>query len=144
MKQKPPHRRLLRMRILALTLLVLVLCASTILHSTPIQSEIPPGAIVIRIESGGLLKIGNERIEFLPLTERLRALSSTTTNSAVVISPAADVEVEDVVRIVEAAKKAGIERVGILRSQTNRSKRPFANRYSVLNSFTTKSPIKAC
>ena len=114
------------MRILALTMLVLTLNVPTRLRATAIQSEIPPGAMVIRIESGGLLKVGEERIEFLKLTERLLALSSTTSNSTVVISAAADAEVVDVVRIVEAARKAGIERVGIVRSKPNRSRKPAA------------------
>jgi biopolymer transport protein ExbD len=98
--------------------------------------------MVIRIESGGQLKIGDERIEFLPLTERLRALSTTTTKSAVVISPAADVEVVDVVRIVEAARTAGIERVGILKPPAPRSRKPVVvPRPPVLKGFTTpKSP----
>jgi len=122
-KQKHLDRRHISMKIFSLAILVLVLSVPTQVRAA-IQSEIPPGALVIHIDSGGTLKIGEEQIEFLKLTERLRALSSTTTNSAVVISAAADVGVGDVVRIVEAAKKAGIERVGILRPRASRSKRP--------------------
>jgi biopolymer transport protein ExbD len=89
------------------------------LMSSPVtgQTEIPANAIVVRIEGNGALRLNQEAVEYAGLSERLRAISTATTDQAVVVVSPGDADFQQVVRIIEAAKAAGIERIGILKSQ---------------------------
>jgi biopolymer transport protein ExbD len=81
------------------------------------QPAIPEGAVVIDLDTNGAVHLDQQPIEFSNLTARLQDISKTRSETTVVIVAAANVSFKNLVSTVEAVREAGIERVGILKSQ---------------------------
>jgi biopolymer transport protein ExbD len=88
---------------------------------TQTQFTIPPGAIVINLDTSGALRIDQESTDSSKLTDRLRSIA--TSDATVVILAAADVAYKELVSTVEKVREAGIDHVGILKAQPGGSVR---------------------
>ena len=103
---------------LTVTLAVIAAIAPS-LYGQVVQPAIPQNAIVINLDSRGSLRIDQEQITLSALTDRVRSIAAARNEGTAVVIAAANVSYTDVVSAVEAVRAAGIERVGILKSQAD-------------------------
>jgi biopolymer transport protein ExbD len=89
------------------------------LYGQVVQPAIPQNAIVINLDSRGTLRVDQEQITPSALTDRVRSIAAARNEGTAVVIAAAKVSYTDVVSAVEAVRAAGIERVGILKSQAD-------------------------
>ena len=106
----------LRFTILAVTLTLLT---ATALRAQ--QQAVPENAIVINLDRTGSLRLNQEQIAFSNLVPRLHEITATPSDSTVVIVGAANVAFKELVKTLETVRLAGIDRVGILKSQPDGS-----------------------
>jgi biopolymer transport protein ExbD len=78
--------------------------------------EIPQNAIVINLDKSGALRLDQEKIERVRLSDRLHDMAMDGKDTVVVVA-ARDVAFTDVATTVEVVRSAGIDRVGILMAQ---------------------------
>jgi biopolymer transport protein ExbD len=107
------------MRTLALRFCIAITLVFTIFSSTvhSQQPSIPEGAVVVNLDMNGALRLDQKPIDVSRLADRLHDISATRNEPTVVIVAAANVPFKELVNTVEAVRHAGIERVGILKSQ---------------------------
>jgi biopolymer transport protein ExbD len=78
--------------------------------------EIPQNAIVINLDKSGALRLDQEKIERVRLSDRLHDMAMDGKDTVVVVA-ARDVAFTDVATTVEVVRSPGIDRVGILMAQ---------------------------
>jgi biopolymer transport protein ExbD len=104
-----------------LTVILAVIAAiAPALYGQVLQPAIPQNAIVINLDSRGSLHVDQEQITPSALTDRVRDIAAARNEGTAVVIAAANTSYTDVVSAVEAVRAAGIERVGILKSQADR------------------------
>jgi biopolymer transport protein TolR len=80
----------------------------------------PPGAppgdtqIVVEVDASRQLAINRQAVAMADLQERLRAIFDERRDKTLYISAAASLRYGDVVNVIDAAKGAGVARVGII------------------------------
>lgn len=105
-----------RLAVFAPAIIATMLCAPPLGLYAQVPG-IPQDAIVINLDTNGTLRLDQQQIDLRSLPDRLRGLTATHSDAAVVIVAAADVAFKELVKVVETVRSAGIERVGILKSQ---------------------------
>jgi len=107
------------MRTLALQSCIAITLAFTIFPGTvhSQQPSIPEGAVVVNLDMNGSVRLDQEPIDASRLADRLHDISITRNQPSVVIVAAANVPFKELVNTVETVRQAGIERVGILKSE---------------------------
>jgi biopolymer transport protein ExbD len=79
------------------------------------DSKTPPdGQIVVEIDASRQLAINRQAITIDALQERLHAIFSDRRDKTLFISAARTLRYRDVVDVIDAAKGAGVQRVGII------------------------------
>jgi biopolymer transport protein ExbD len=118
----------LQSTVLTVTLTVVAVAIGALTNSTSHlygrvlqQNAIPQNAIVINLDGRGALQVNQEQIEPSRLTDRIRDIAATRNQDTAVIVAAATVSFKEVVGSMEAVRAAGIEQVGILKSDANGS-----------------------
>jgi biopolymer transport protein ExbD len=82
------------------------------------QAPIPQGAIVVNLDANSALRLDQQRMDLNTLSDRLH---NTPSGATVVVVAAPSVAFKELVTIVDTVRAAGIERVGILKAQADRS-----------------------
>jgi biopolymer transport protein ExbD len=107
---------------LAVTVMIALIDSPGLLYAqAPQEPAIPQNAIVINLDSRGVLRLDREQIDPSNLTDRVRNISASRNEDTVVIVAAANAAFKEVVHTIEAVRAAGIDRVGILKAQPDGS-----------------------
>jgi biopolymer transport protein ExbD len=85
----------------------------------PAQSQdsprhVPPGQIVVEYTADGHLSVNHEEVALSGLEDRLRGIYATRTDKTLYIIGAASLPYKAIVAVIDAAKGAGVDRVGIV------------------------------
>ena len=112
-------------------LLVLLVIFMTITPLTPkgldaaVPQPPPPGSpppdpndlnktIIVSMDSDGVIKINQNEIEPSQLIERLQDIFKTRNDRTMFVQAADELLFNDVARLIDAAKGAGVDRVGLM------------------------------
>lgn len=82
--------------------------------TAPGDAPPPPDTIVIEYNAERLLTINHQQVAMLELGNRLRSVFETRTDKTLFINAAGTLRYGDVVEVIDAAKGAGVQRVGII------------------------------
>jgi len=74
----------------------------------------PDGAIVVEYSADGRLAVNHEDIALTGLESRLRTIFSDRRDKTLYINGAASLRYKSIVEVIDAAKGAGVDRVGIV------------------------------
>jgi biopolymer transport protein ExbD len=87
---------------------------------TPSQAEgvPPPSQIVLEYSADKRLSINSQAVAHAELDQRLRALYETRTDKTLFLMGAGSLRYGDVIPLIDAAKGAGVTRVGIVTDST--------------------------
>jgi len=80
----------------------------------PADGPPPPYTIVIDYTADRLLSINHQHVLMIDLRDRLRSVFETRSDKTLFINAAATLRYGDVVDVIDAAKGAGVQRVGII------------------------------
>ena len=83
-------------------------------ETAPSDAPPPPDRIVIEYDAARQLAINHQPVLIVDLEGRLRSIFETRSDKTVFITAAATLRYGDVVEVIDAAKRAGIQRVGIV------------------------------
>ncbi len=83
-------------------------------QTTPGDVPPPPDTIVIEYDAERHLSINHQQVLIMDLEDRLRAMFDGRTDKTVFITAARTLRYGDVVDVIDAAKGAGVQRVGIV------------------------------
>ena len=83
-------------------------------ETAPRGAPPPPDTIVIEYNAERQLAINHQPVLIVELEERLRSLFSTRSDKTLFITAAATLRYGEVVDVIDAAKGAGVQRVGIV------------------------------
>jgi biopolymer transport protein TolR len=81
-------------------------------HTVP--GDAPPDAIVIEYDAERQLSINHQQVLIVDLENRLRAVFDGRTDKTLFITAARTLRYGEVVDVIDAAKGAGVQRVGII------------------------------
>jgi biopolymer transport protein ExbD len=79
----------------------------------PVQNA-PPDQIVVEYTADGHVSINHEDVTLSMLEERLREIYATRTNKTLYIIGAPSLRYQAIIHVIDAAKGAGVDRVGIV------------------------------
>lgn len=83
-------------------------------QSAPSDVPPPPDTIVIEYDAERQLSINHQQVLIMDLENRLRAVFDGRTDKTLFITAARTLRYGDVVEVIDAAKGAGVQRVGII------------------------------
>ena len=83
-------------------------------ETAPGDAPPPPGTIVVEYTSERGLSINHQQVLLADLHDRLRAVFDGRSDKTLFITAAATLRYGDVVEVIDAAKGAGVQRVGIV------------------------------
>jgi biopolymer transport protein TolR len=83
-------------------------------QTTPGHVPPPPETIVIEYSAERQLSINHQQVLLTDLEHRLRAVFETRSDKTLFITAARTLSYGDVVEVIDAAKGAGVQRVGIV------------------------------
>ena len=83
-------------------------------ETAPRDAPPPPDTIVIEYNAERQLAINHQPVLIVELEERLRSVFSTRSDKTLFITAAATLRYGEVVDVIDAAKGAGVQRVGIV------------------------------
>jgi biopolymer transport protein TolR len=89
-----------------------------------IPHQAPPGptkdadkSIVLSMDRDGVIKINQEQVEPAQLLERLRDIYKTRNDRTIFVQADNELLFNDVARLIDAAKGAGVDRLGLMTEQ---------------------------
>ena len=82
--------------------------------ATQQPGETPPDQIVLEYAADGRVSINHQDVELPHLEAQLRDLYATRRDKTMFVSAAASLKYQSIVDVLDAAKGAGVERVGII------------------------------
>ena len=94
-----------------------------LLPQTPAPDAHPPstpGDVVITVEGDGTVHLNAERVDLARLHERLVRLFETRGNSVVFVLGGKDLYFRQIAEVIDIAKGAGIDRIGLMTQQPPR------------------------
>jgi biopolymer transport protein ExbD len=109
--------------VLLVLLIVMMLLPS---HSTGLKSEIPqpapenqntlpdPRNLVLRIQKDRSIDINSQPVTLAELKSRLQSLFAVRPDGVLFVDGAAELEYADVATVIDIARGAGIERIGLM------------------------------
>jgi len=74
----------------------------------------PPQSIVVEVDESRRVSINKEQVAAADLEERLRAIFATRREKTLFVMGAASLRYGDIIAVIDAARGAGVERVGIV------------------------------
>jgi biopolymer transport protein TolR len=83
-------------------------------ETAPRDALPPPHTIVVEYTSERALSINHQQVPLADLEDRLRAVFDDRSDKTLFIAAAATLRYRDVVEVIDAAKGAGVQRVGIV------------------------------
>jgi biopolymer transport protein TolR len=83
-------------------------------QAAPAAGPPPPDTIVIDYTAERLLSINHQQVLMIDLENRLRSVFEARLNKTLFINAAGTLRYGDVVEVIDAAKGAGVQRVGII------------------------------
>ena len=83
-------------------------------HTAPGDAAPPPEAIVIEYNAERQLSINHQQVLIIDLENRLRAVFDGRTDKTLFITAARTLRYGEIVNVIDAAKGAGVQRVGII------------------------------
>jgi biopolymer transport protein ExbD len=83
-------------------------------ETQPSSAPAPPGQIMLEFGADRRLAINHEEVALGNLEARLRTIFNERTDKTLFIAAAGALKYRDVVEVIDAAKGAGIRRVGII------------------------------
>ncbi len=78
------------------------------------RSQPPDNVIVLSMDRGGAIRINQEEIEPSHLVERLQDIFKSRSDRTIFIQADAELLFNDVAQVIDAAKGAGVDRLGLL------------------------------
>jgi biopolymer transport protein TolR len=90
----------------------------------------PPGprtqsqenVIVLRVDRNGVIKINQDEVEPSRLIERLQDIFKTRNDRTMFLQADTDLLFNDVAQLIDAAKGAGVDRIGLMTEQISSSR----------------------
>jgi biopolymer transport protein ExbD len=86
----------------------------------PAPSQQPETAIVLSMDRNGIVRINQTEVEAAELIARLQDILRTRTDRTVFVQAAEELLFNDVAQLIDAAKGAGVERLGLMTEQIGR------------------------
>lgn len=83
-------------------------------HTAPGDAPPPPDTIVIEYNAERQLSINHQQVLIIDLEHRLRTVFDARADKTLFITAARTLRYGDVVEVIDAAKGAGVQRVGII------------------------------
>lgn len=83
-------------------------------HAAPDSAPPPPGTIVIEYTADRRLSINHQTLLMSELGDRLRGVYEARHDKTLFLSAAGTLRYGDVIEVIDAAKGAGVQRVGII------------------------------
>ena len=84
------------------------------LPPTATPDKAPDTSVVVEMSADRALAINRQPVAMLDLEDRLRAIFESRRNKVLFVAGAATLRYADIVAVIDAAKGAGVERVGIV------------------------------
>jgi biopolymer transport protein ExbD len=82
--------------------------------NSPQQSQVDPNQIVLNYTAEKKISVNNQDVTLGELEERLRSIFETRKEKTMFIIGAGTLRYGDIVEVIDAAKGAGVEKVGIV------------------------------
>ena len=83
-------------------------------QTTPSGGAPPPSTIVVEYNAQRQMSINHQAVVLADLEDRLRGVYETRNDKTIFIAAAGTLSYGDVVEVIDAAKGAGVQRVGII------------------------------
>jgi biopolymer transport protein TolR len=77
----------------------------------------PDTVVVLSIDAKGEIRINQTEIEFARLAEELRSIFKTRSDRTIFVQASDELLFDDVAQLIDIAKGAGVERVGLMTEQ---------------------------
>ena len=90
-------------------------------ETAPTNGPPPPQAIVIEYNADRQLSINHQQVQLIDLEARLRSVFDERSDKTLFITAAGTLRYGEVVDVIDAAKGAGVQRVGIITTGMRRA-----------------------